>query len=328
MSLAVHNFHDVHNRFPASSFDPITVGINVHSCSSNVLLLPYIEQGSLYSDLMIPYKAGAAGDEGISNIIDRVCGQNLKIKAFICPSDANSEIKTNVQNSNTIISYRGCRADLAGSDAVASDMGLSNPTTQRPMHRSWLRAGNFVGGFELVTDGTSNSIMYSEGIIHDCSSGESGGSYKARIATGVSSHYNCTPQDCLNLKGSGGNFSNVTQATLNDNGHNLGRRAWDNFVQPNYFYTLLPPNSPSCHSGWIYTWVSASSNHSGGVNVSMLDASTSFISDRIRTENLHRSVTSQTPDVPPASPYDSTGTFSYGLWSELGSINGGESASP
>jgi hypothetical protein len=105
----------------------------------------------------------------------------------------------------------------------------------------------------------------------------------------------------------------------------LGRRAWDNFVQPVYFYTLLPPNSPSCHSGYTYTWISASSNHPGGVNISLLDASTRFINDSINTTNLSRAVTAQTPDAPPAFPYDSTGTFSYGVWAELGSINGGES---
>jgi hypothetical protein len=177
-----------------------------------------------------------------------------------------------------------------------------------------------------VTDGTSNSVCFSEGIIHDGTGGTPGGSYKANLATGVSSHYNCVPQNCLNLKGSGGMFASTTQAKLNDAGHNLGRRIWDNYVQPVYFYTLLPPNSPSCHSGWQYVWVSASSNHSGGVNVSLLDASVRFITDTIHTTNLSRKVTNQTPDAPPAYPYDSTGTFSYGLWAELGSINGGESA--
>jgi type II secretory pathway pseudopilin PulG len=328
MSLAIHNFHDVNNRFPASAFDPIAVSAGIRRCGVNPLILPFIEQESLYSQLTT-YKPGASGDAGNAWILSRVCGRNLKISTFICPSDNNSKIRASNEDDNTVISYRGCRADLAGSDTSNdANMGQANPTIKFPMHRSWLRSGQFVGGFELVTDGTSNSVMYSEGIIHDYSLGAPGGSYKARIATGIPSHYNQIPQNCLNLKGPGGNFSDSSQATLSDSGHNLGRRAWDNFPQMVYFYTLLPPNSPSCHSGWIYTWVSASSNHTGGVNVSMLDASVRFINDTIQTQNLHRSVIGQNPDVPPATPYDSAGQFSYGLWAELGSINGGEVATP
>ncbi|MDR2168519.1 MAG: DUF1559 domain-containing protein [Planctomycetaceae bacterium] len=338
MSLAIHNFHDVQNRFPASSFDPIaaTAGpasggpslSGLQACGANPLILPFIEQEPLYSQLLKPYKPGAAGDEGKYHVPSRVCGQNLRIKTFLCPSDSNSVIRTSGVNNNTVTNYRGSRADLAGSDAEHSSMGHANPTTQYLMRRSWLRAGQFVGGFELITDGASNSVMYSEGIIHDCSSGAPGGSYKAKLATGVGAHYNQAPQNCLNLKGANGNFSNPSQSTLNDNGHNLGRRAWDNYPQPVYFYTLLPPNSPSCHNHWIRSWITASSNHTGGVNVSMLDASVRFINDSIQTQNLHRSVTSQSPDVPPSNPYDSAGQFSYGLWAELGSINGGEVATP
>jgi prepilin-type processing-associated H-X9-DG protein len=330
MSLAVHNFHDSNGRFPASAFDPIAVGKNVRSCGVIPLLLPFIEQEPLYSGLMVPYTAGAPGDAGKQPLQDRTIGHNVRINTFICPSDGNSNIKvsSSFPTNNTVISYRGSRADLAGSDTTESGYNNVNPTTQYPMRRSWLRAGQFVGGFELVTDGTSNSVMFSEGIIHDGKGGTPGGNFKANCATGVAAHYNQTPQNCLNLKGAGNRFANPTQPILNDVGHNLGRRIWYTYVHNVYFYTLLPPNSPSCHSGWIYVWVSASSNHSGGVNVSMLDGSVRFVTDTIHAANLSRKVTGQSPDIPPAYPYDGTGTFSYGLWSELGSINGGESATP
>jgi prepilin-type processing-associated H-X9-DG protein len=328
MGLAIHNFHDVNKRFPASSFDPIAVNAGIAGCSANPLILPYLELDALYSELMIPYKAGASGNAGISNLVARPSAQNVKINSFICPSDGNSKINAGNSNSNSsVISYRGCRADLASHDTPTNITGQLNPSTQLALHRSWLRAGQSVGGFELVSDGTSNSVMFSEGIIYDGTGGTPGGSFKAKLATGVSAHYSSVPQNCLNLKGAGGKFASATQATLNDN-QNLGRRVWANNIQSVFFYTLLPPNSPSCHSDWHRAWVSASSNHSGGVNVSMLDASVRFINDNIHTANLSRNVTAQTPDIPPAQPYDSAGTFSYGLWSELGSINGGEAVTP
>jgi prepilin-type N-terminal cleavage/methylation domain-containing protein len=321
LSLAVHNFHDANNRFPASSFDPIYVSKDIKRAGALALLLPFTEQSTLYSNLVfnsgeLYYRAEA----------------RVRISTLLCPSDSNINLWNNTMCAHT--SYRGSRADLAGSDALGTAVGTSgrlvdvNPETQFPMLRSWLQAGRFLGGFERVTDGTSNSVMFSEGIIGDGQGGNIGGNYKMRMATGVSAHYDQEPQKCLNLRGPGNEFSSPSQSSVTDADHNLGRRAWDNYVHPVYFYTLLPPNSPSCHNDWIHVWVSASSNHPGGVNISLLDASTRFINDSINTANLSRKVTAQSPDVPPASPYDATGTFSYGVWAELGSINGGETSEP
>ncbi|MDR0609811.1 MAG: DUF1559 domain-containing protein [Planctomycetaceae bacterium] len=330
LSLAVHNFHDVHNRLPASAFDQIAVNKNLTHCGFLPLLLPFIEQEPLYSELMDP-------NGSPQNIYRRTVANNRIIETFICPSDMNYTIDVSYtigvvasEANNTVTSYRGCRADLAGSDVdVEADMSAVNPD-QLPMRRSWLHGGQFLGGLELISDGTSNTIMLSEGIIHDGTAATSGGNFKAKVAINAGGHYDGpsgkTPQDCLNLKGAGKQFASSTQAVLNDIGHNLGRRAWGHYVHFAYFHTLLPPNSPSCHNDWHQAWVSASSNHSGGVNVSLMDASVRFVTDMIQTENLNRAVTTQTPNAPPAYPYDSTGTFSYGLWSELGSINGGETA--
>jgi prepilin-type processing-associated H-X9-DG protein len=91
----------------------------------------------------------------------------------------------------------------------------------------------------------------------------------------------------------------------------------------------LPPNSPSCASGWIYAWLTASSYHTGGVNASFLDGSVRFISDTVETKNLWRKPIDQSPQnhVTPSRPYDADGTFSYGVWAELGAINSTESVS-
>jgi prepilin-type processing-associated H-X9-DG protein len=60
--------------------------------------------------------------------------------------------------------------------------------------------------------------------------------------------------------------------------------------------------------------VSASSEHTGGVNVGLADGSVQFVSDTISSGTL----TDTTTPV-------SSGTSPFGVWGAMGSINGGES---
>jgi prepilin-type processing-associated H-X9-DG protein len=55
----------------------------------------------------------------------------------------------------------------------------------------------------------------------------------------------------------------------------------------------------------------ATSNHSGGVNVGLGDGSVKFVSDTVDTGNLDAGSLHDAP-----SP--------YGIWGSMGSINGGE----
>lgn len=59
LGLALHNFHDVNNRLPASSHDPIFLDPTYRDYRGErdkwsylVLILPYIEQKALYDDLV------------------------------------------------------------------------------------------------------------------------------------------------------------------------------------------------------------------------------------------------------------------------------------
>jgi len=282
------------------------------------------------------------------------------VSAFLCPSDTGPSkfgeaARFNANNQMTLTNYRGSRGDLAGGDfANAGDTNtdrdfygaepvntngtpmLESPfyqtTHHRNMPRSWLRTGAFVGGFEIVTSGTSNSVAFSEGIIGINTSPvgadvteNTGGRYREVLARGVTGRYNVAPQGCLNLKGSHGEFSLVTQQVQPSN-HWMGRRAYGNYPGAVQFYTLLPPNNPSCAGNWVAAWVSASSFHAGGVNASFLDGTVRFVSNAINTQNLNRSVSGH-GDQNPEQPIDAAGGFSYGVWAELGAINSAHSVS-
>jgi prepilin-type N-terminal cleavage/methylation domain-containing protein/prepilin-type processing-associated H-X9-DG protein len=331
IGLAIHNFHDSNTRFPASAFDPIAVTANVSRCGVNTMLLPYIEQQSLYDLIMVPYKSGGTPDEREQMVYTRPSSRGVVLSSFICPSDGNASIRTTSLSDNALTSYRGCRGDLAGSDSASGDISAVDPASQLPMRRSWLQAGRFSSDMSRVTDGLSNTVGYVEGIINKPANIglAADRKYKEQIAAGIAAHYNQVPQNCLNVRGADGKFLNSAQAVVTDTGANLGHRVWDNIIHSVYCYALLPPNSPSCASGastWIYVWTSASSNHRGGVNSCFLDGSVHFVSETITPTNLHRKVNNQSPDNPPAYPLDGAGRFSYGVWSELGSINGDETA--
>lgn len=317
-ALSVHNFHDTHSRYPAfwstgtstsnDMGDPLA-GTKLRRASFFVVLLPFMELETIFDE--ITAYAGDPYDTG-----------KYKVDVFLCPSDANGNLWTNANT--TFTNYRASRADMAES-------------YRNLLPRSWIRPYNHVGTIAMIEDGTSNTVMLSEGIIHDGSAGEQGGNYLARMADfGTGStwpFYDHAPENCLKLKGSGFQFASATQKTWNDAGHNLGRRAWDGIPHSVAFHTLMPPNSPNCvrsgdTSRWLGAWVSASSNHPGGVMVAFLDGSVRFISETIETKNLDKKSKGSMISggkLNLAAPTDSSNNvFSYGVWAELGSINGGE----
>lgn len=163
----------------------------------------------------------------------------------------------------------------------------------------------------------------SETIIYNRDTSTSGGDYKARVVANGIGHYGHNAQTCLDAK-AGMKDGTATSYYYSDVNHNLGMRVYDHYNFHMAFQTLLPPNSPHCTQSTNSQWmdeaiVSAGSNHAGGVQVALLDASCRFVSETINVKNLNRISTTK------VRPTDATGVFSYGVWAEIGSINGDES---
>ena len=329
LTLTLHNFHDVHNRFPAAAFDQIVASQDITRCGLFSLLLPFFEQLALYDSMMEGYSGDVCANPSSSVAID----------SLLCPSDGTGRARFVSGRTeedgwyHSFSNYRACRGDLAGTDYTYNET-TSRYTLYR-MPRSWARAEQ-VGGFQIVTSGTSNTIAFSEGLIGQDGGWGTHGTYRDTVTSGLHAFYHGIPQHCLNLKGASGFFRVQEQRSF---GGRLGRHIWDDKPRQYAFYSLLPPNSPNC--GWGHTeysgWFSASSNHSGGVNVSFLDGSVRFINNSIETRNLDRGVSTDLPGTddtpgslgnPPDYPYDEDGRFSYGVWAELGAINSRESVSP
>ncbi|MDR1958381.1 MAG: DUF1559 domain-containing protein [Planctomycetaceae bacterium] len=306
--LALQNFHDTYNRLPASSHDEIRRNQNRTTCSFIVFLLPFMEQQAYYDEVIVASGSGA------------LAAFTQTPSVFRCPSDGVKITTESVTN------YHGSRADIVSPDCENSGspnpMSTPNPNASQiyQVPRSWLQDGLYPISFAGITDGLSNTVAVAECLTGErLTSGTVGGSYLRRLATGAGGHYTTAPQTCLSLKGPDKNYANASQPL--HIGHAVGRAAFYPYVHQSWMHTLLPPNSPSCHEDWHKALISASSNHTGGVNVCFLDGSVHFVSETIQTQNLNRASNSL------SQPQDGSGRFSYGLWAELGAINDGAAVS-
>jgi prepilin-type processing-associated H-X9-DG protein len=317
-------------------------------------VFPYIEQAALFDEILNTTPSGG--------YLTETTQANVSLAALLCPSDAKGSTYSTTATfagssaGSTVpifwSNYRASHADLPGGDTIKSSENIgASPGICQSRPRAWCQFGRITVDFAYITDGTSNSVLLGEGLIHD---EDNPTDYRRNLANGVECLYYHPPQNVLNLKGRGKEFLDPSQsivtASTTDRQNcptrplNLGRTAIGNYPPNAYFHTLLPPNSPSAYwKDYMLFQIAASSEHPGGANISFIDASVRFISDSINTKNLDKAGTKvirpnfssayansygdDRGNYAPADLIDpDTGaTFSYGVWSELGTVNCGES---
>jgi len=351
--LAAHTFHSATNRFPTISFQPdlcieLLRGLGMadpsaksipgmqdheidwgtpasggrgvrHEITWLVPLLPYIEQAATYDGLLTLFQDPnkLVWYDDFPEVI-----RNPQINISYCPSDGQRW--TSGWDART--SYRACAGDLC--------VELNAYNWGHQYIRGALTSGRNGGGTTLasIVDGTSNTILFSESCIGD-------GSRNIKTATILSPvaeiSVDAGPIECLQFRDptSPKQYrADVDVATTGSWWELKGGRAFFGGTGTRYtaFFAALPPNSPWCRHQWDGAYVTASSNHTGGVNAARVDASVTFISDTISCSTPGTLGQSQSPfhnDLhrPWTSPYG--GPSPYGVWGAFGSKAGGESAS-
>ena len=333
LGLAVANFESTNKRIPNQykdefwmSYDPSAAKDynRLTRLSVHTLLLPYIEQTAVFNKICTYAQAykdngtimpsptsasdfGGNPDNPYSTVID----------AFLCPSDGNAQQSKGMTGHMARNNY-GCNM---GDACTANGSTDGNAINGQKKRRGVFVNGAAAGRTTLahISDGTSNTMAFAEISVSDAI-GQNGNDIRTGVAY-YSGLYHEAPIVCLNLRGEKGMYVDGTTTY-----YTKGRRWCISTCCSTNFIAALPPNSPSC-SGTdgqaenTWTLCSASSFHSGGANVCMLDGSVRFIPDTIDTGDLSTIMGTQGQDQL------HNGASGHGVWGALATPRGKETVS-
>ncbi len=146
IGLAMHNYHDTHRTFPFS----YRVGVNKQRTCWFHMILPFIDQAPLYNKFVaVPDTSANAyvSRPGFAGIYGTV------VPAMVCPSNPGAPGRSvggavGVFQGNYAVCYSGTQR-----------AGITTDVTDGMFHY------NSKVRFRDITDGSSNAIMASEGIV-------------------------------------------------------------------------------------------------------------------------------------------------------------------
>ena len=307
-ALAAHNYHDSFNTLPPSEIDHEYHDSQYDSqgtrgISWTVLLLPFIEQSAV-SDILKSNGTSAAVD-GTFNYLKpgpawdkNYRPWSSKISILLCPTEPIRETLSSDAYQPGTSNYRSCNGD--------STYVWDENQWARGIFK-WEKGQNF----GVVTDGTSNTLLFAEKKVSVDSDDAS--TAHGAIPTGAG-----VPNACLAIVDPGN--KRLFKSTVTQRFNFIGRRwasgdEWPYFA----FNTNQAPNTVSCVL-WVLDpgrehALPPSSYHTGGVNAARADGSVTFISDTIGCGDP----SIQSWHIPARAPSP------YGVFGALGTASCGES---
>ncbi|WP_337173841.1 DUF1559 domain-containing protein [Paludisphaera sp.] len=281
MALAAANYQSTHQSYPLSNATDTYPGCGAPTArsgwgnwSGQAMMLSFLEQTAVYNACNFSLNAAPADCFGVAWFANSTARDTV-ITAFLCPSDGST---TGTSGGRRLNNYYG-------SYGVTTD--IWNPQS------TGIFAHNASYDVGAVTDGTSNTIMWSEGLTGSItplgrrtSVGAPGAvallDPRAVVNGGLA--LNPTVQSGL----AACNAALVAGTAVADSRGQFWAIGSPGYT---YFNTVVTPNSNQ--SKWstcrtdnnngadFASFINANSNHSGGVNVSFADGSVRFIKDAI-----------------------------------------------
>ena len=286
IGLAAHNYVSSTGVFPPQALQNNASCNGCWSASWGDLLLSQIEGGAMYHSLNFSLEMtnGANTTVGYSSVATYLCPSE-SIKARPADPWAPHNYAANVGGPGTIKQWSG---------------------TIVPAWNPWYNNSNNAGGvgFESITDGSSNTAMFSEHLIGVNNGGSSGPLVTRSDSLAKRAMFlvamTLTPDDSVNGAANALQFAqacaSIPGATVSLGTRNVGCH-WNlgiSYAIPNNGYTHVnTPNLPRCTytnsedpTYWCGSLCSVppTSNHPGGVNVGFADGSVKFIKDSINMQ--------------------------------------------
>ncbi|MCL2622068.1 MAG: DUF1559 domain-containing protein [Planctomycetaceae bacterium] len=358
IGLAIHVHHDALKKFPAVNLHDEIAGLcpgvsradfrgniprvygtvpgttrvfaSPGRSAWTVVILPYMEQSALFEAIKgnrvledgsdaggeYPYPFPAFYYDGNTKVQPHRVYWTT-ISPYVCPS---SGAPTGSASEPGPLSYRMSRGDIPFYEwDYSGTRGFGTSGTKYIAHTD-ANAGPGVVTIATITDGTSNTIAFSEAVY--------AASNPRRSRGGFSKDHNGywdAPINLLNKRDASGHLAGDVEEQ-----YHSGIVWMDGTANLAVFNTILPPNSPSGGPNvWNQAILSASSNHTGGVNGLMVDGSVQFFSETIQTQNLDRlpSGTFGYTGHKDNQTQHYLGPSIYGVWGALGSSRAADNAS-
>jgi prepilin-type N-terminal cleavage/methylation domain-containing protein/prepilin-type processing-associated H-X9-DG protein len=301
LGLSVHNYHQQQNCLPAENMflgptNDLGWGWNA---SWAVFMLPNLEQTPLYN----AYNFSVQADSGLNTTVTYSA-----LPTFSCPSDnqrirpaqpwAPTNYVANHGGPGVIRMWSGTIVEFLTCSVSGDKINGWTPGTY------WWGADSNLGffGFESVTDGTANTALFSEKLL-GWPNGNQGGALTINQAEARRGIYVDPPNFSVafNSNSTALAFTTVkgcqsiplgSPAATSNNGWLSGFswalgyewhtvvNSYHHYNTPNKF-TCLSSTDPGGLWGGTSGMSTASSNHTGGVNVCFTDGSVRFVKDSV-----------------------------------------------
>jgi prepilin-type N-terminal cleavage/methylation domain-containing protein/prepilin-type processing-associated H-X9-DG protein len=303
MGLAAHNYESANGYLPPSQHSlvepaPGTGILTTYSSGApaQVLMLPYVEQANKLNQFDMHYNVNS--DAPINSNYPAKPGANAAarmsdVPIYLCPSDPSKQFYIGPAGRQSYFGSLGAQAHQRG----------SNPSLDGIFAMPLPAAGQLMDGtpFSAITDGTSNTVMFSE-VMRSTIAWNAGSGIRDNITVIINSSntgFNNTDGTTIPMCIDGSNWS----SSIKYAGLQYYRNLPSNFL----FTHSLPINwnkkvpsgvqHYSCgNTAFNVMHIAASSYHSGGVNACLADGSVRFFRD----------------------------SLDYQVWRNLGSRAGGE----